>query len=384
MHVVESYATNLGLKIDKPEIYESYYPIGDFDYITLSLGGHGENVFYKHWQDVINIAFPLLEKNNIKIVQCNSKLHQKFDNCINLNEYLDPSKLSYVIRKSKLHLSENGLDLDLASANNVNMIYLDPSNDGKNDSPYWGEDNEFIYLNESEDVSDINRIKPEKICKYIFDFLNLKFDIGFETVFIGENYPSKNIQFIPDQNSDLGVPEEATIIVRMDKYFNEENLARQLQKYKCVIVTNKPINLQLLHSLKQNVHHIAYFIEKNDNPEFVQSIQQMGVSYILLSYLSEDEIQTKKINYMDNDNINITKIPKQEEIEQLKDLDINSLYYLSNGPVLSNFKVYKSVCDYENRNNVENPSLPIKIKENLDFWKEINNFHIVKKVVDTN
>ena len=170
----------------------------------------------------------------------------------------------------------------------------------------------------------------------------------------------------------------------MDKYFNEENLARQLQKYKCVIVTNKPINLQLLHSLKQNVHHIAYFIEKNDNPEFVQSIQQMGVSYILLSYLSEDEIQTKKINYMDNDNINITKIPKQEEIEQLKDLDINSLYYLSNGPVLSNFKVYKSVCDYENRNNVENPSLPSKIKENLDFWKEINNFHIVKKVVDTN
>ena len=218
----------------------------------------------------------------------------------------------------------------------------------------------------------------------LFDFLNLKFDIGFETVFIGENYPSKNIQFIPDQNSDLGVPEEATIIVRMDKYFNEENLARQLQKYKCVIVTNKPINLQLLHSLKQNVHHIAYFIEKNDNPEFVQSIQQMGVSYILLSYLSEDEIQTKKINYMDNDNINITKIPKQEEIEQLKDLDINSLYYLSNGPVLSNFKVYKSVCDYENRNNVENPSLPSKIKENLDFWKEINNFHIVKKVVDTN
>ena len=87
---------------------------------------------------------------------------------------------------------------------------------------------------------------------------------------------------------------------------------------------------------------------------------------------------------MDNDNINITKIPKQEEIEQLKDLDINSLYYLSNGPVLSNFKVYKSVCDYENRNNVENPSLPSKIKENLDFWKEINNFHIVKKVVDTN
>ena len=110
----------------------------------------------------------------------------------------------------------------------------------------------------------------------------------------------------------------------------------------------------------------------------------MGIQYMLISYLDEDTIQPKKINYLDNDVINITKIPSKEDIEELKDLDINSLFYISNGPVLSNFKVYKSVFDYENRNLIEDPSIPSQINENIDFWKEINNFHIIKKVVDLN
>ena len=109
----------------------------------------------------------------------------------------------------------------------------------------------------------------------------------------------------------------------------------------------------------------------------------MGISFVLMSNLDENEIESKKMNYIDNDVINHVKPPTKEDIEELKDLDVNSLYYLSNGPVLSNFKIYKSVFDYENKNFVENPSIPTQIKENEDFWKEISNFHIVKKI-DTN
>jgi len=112
MHIVESYATNLGLKIDKPEIYEKYYPVGDFEYITLYLGGGGEQIHYHHWQDVINLAFPMLEKQNIKIIQLNGALQQKFNNCINVPESLSCNNLSYVIKNSKLHISENSLDLE--------------------------------------------------------------------------------------------------------------------------------------------------------------------------------------------------------------------------------------------------------------------------------
>ena len=80
MHIVESYATSLGLKIDRPNIYEKYYPIGNFDYVTLYLGGSGDSAYYAHWQEVINLAFPLLENKKIKLVQLNSSLKQKFNN----------------------------------------------------------------------------------------------------------------------------------------------------------------------------------------------------------------------------------------------------------------------------------------------------------------
>tara|TARA_Y100000310_G_scaffold344284_1_gene456212 strand:+ start:2196 stop:3356 length:1161 start_codon:yes stop_codon:yes gene_type:complete len=384
MHTIESYATSLGLKIDKPSIYEKYYPVGDFKYITLYLGSNGNQAYYRHWQEVINLAFPILENKKIKIIQLNAHLEQKFDNCVNLTEPLEPNRLSYIIRKSDLHLTENGLDLEIASLHNKNIIYLDPKNEGHSTSPYWNKNSKYVYLNESEEIKDINKIKPEKICKYIFNFLDLNYNIDFETVFIGENYQSKIAQFVPDQNTDLGLPEQSMLIVRMDKFFDEQNLAKQLSKYKCIIITNKEINLNLLQQLKHNIHHIAYFVEENDNPEFVDSIQQMGVSFVLMSYLNEDEIKSKKINYIDNDAINHVKIPSKEDIEELKGLDINSLHYLSNGPVLSNFKVYKSIFDYEDKNFVENPSIPTQIKENEDFWKEINNFHIVKKTVDNN
>jgi hypothetical protein len=384
MHIVESYATNLGLKIDRPSIYEKYYPIGDFDYVTLYLGGYGDNVYYSHWQEVINLAFPLLEKKGIKLVQLNTNLKQKFNNCINLNEHLSPDRLSYVIRNSALHLTENGLDLEIASLHDKNIIYLDPQNEGESTRPYWNKNSKYIYLNDSEDTKNINKIKPENICRHMFDFLNMDFQIDYETIFIGENYQSKTIQFIPDQDSNIQVPEGSPVIVRMDKFFSEQNLAKQLSSHTCVVVTNKPISSPLLHQLKSNIHHIVYFIEDDDEPKFVDDMQKMGIQYMLISYLDADAIQSKKINYLDNDIINATAIPTKEDIEEFKDLDINSLFYISNGPVLSNFKVYKSIFDYENRNLVEDPSLPSQINENLDFWKEINNFHIIKKVVDTN
>ena len=71
MHKVQSYATSLGLKIDKPTILENYYPIGNFDYITFSLGEDSESAKYNFWQHVIDLWFPILEQRNIKLVQLN-------------------------------------------------------------------------------------------------------------------------------------------------------------------------------------------------------------------------------------------------------------------------------------------------------------------------
>ena len=376
MHEIESYANNLGLKIDRPEIYEKYLPMLDDKFITFYLGEGRDLPFYRNWADVINLCFPLLEKEGIKILLLNSNLKQKFNNCVNFEHVTDHGGLSYLIRKSLLHVSENGMDLEIASMHDKNIVYINPENN-KSNYPYWNKKSKYVCINKNE---EINKIKPEEICKHIFNFLNLNFKIDFETVFIGDNYQSKNIQFIPDQLTDINVPDQAIIIARMDKFFDEQNLAKQLSRHPCVIVTNKEINLNLLNQFKQNIHHVAYFLEKKDYPDFVDELQGMSINYALMTYLNEEETDLKKINYLDNDIINNIKIPKKEEVEELKDLDINSLYYISNGPVLSNFKVYKSIFDYESKNFVENPAIPTQIKEDKEFWKELQNFHILKKL----
>ena len=49
MHFLETYALNSGLKIDKPYIFQKYYPILYENFIVFS---HDN---YEHYQDVIDI-----------------------------------------------------------------------------------------------------------------------------------------------------------------------------------------------------------------------------------------------------------------------------------------------------------------------------------------
>ena len=132
------------------------------------------------------------------------------------------------------------------------------------------------------------------------------------------------------------------ILVRMDKFFNEDTLIKQLSRQKCTIITNKPIKNSILQKFKQNITHIVYMIEEEDQPKFINDLRKMNLSANLISELDDETLSKKKINYMDYGSINQIVLPKQEDIEELKELDINSLYYLSNGPVIHNNKTFKS------------------------------------------
>ena len=53
MHILESFATSCGLKIDKPYIYEKYYPLNIEKYIILETHDNKYQAKnYDYWQDV--------------------------------------------------------------------------------------------------------------------------------------------------------------------------------------------------------------------------------------------------------------------------------------------------------------------------------------------
>ena len=68
MHLIESYATNCGLKIDEPFIYEKFFPLAFDKYITFSPSNNPAQD-YDYWIEVINIIHPKLKKEGINILQ---------------------------------------------------------------------------------------------------------------------------------------------------------------------------------------------------------------------------------------------------------------------------------------------------------------------------
>ena len=67
MHLIETYALNCGLKIDKPSIYEKYCPIPFDDYISFQPCSKYDSKSYDLWQEVINQLVPILQEKKIII-----------------------------------------------------------------------------------------------------------------------------------------------------------------------------------------------------------------------------------------------------------------------------------------------------------------------------
>ena len=59
MHVLESYALQNNLKIDKAAVYEKYFPLAIDKFITIDTSNLGTSALaYDHWQLVVNLIHP--------------------------------------------------------------------------------------------------------------------------------------------------------------------------------------------------------------------------------------------------------------------------------------------------------------------------------------
>ena len=77
MHLVESFALDTGLKIDKPHIYEKFIPTSfKGEYITLQPFGKYDSRKYDHWPDVVEILRPHI--GDLQIIQLIFQVKQYF------------------------------------------------------------------------------------------------------------------------------------------------------------------------------------------------------------------------------------------------------------------------------------------------------------------
>ena len=313
MHLIESYATHCGLKIDKPFITEKFFPLCFDKYITFHPTTKSSR-FYDYWQEVISILAPYLSEADIRILQLGTQAEHSYAGCSHLQGQTNIGQTAYVLRGAMLHLGCDSFPTHMASGLNKKIVSTYGVCSPGNTTPYWGNPDDHrlfhpdrkgespCYSNE-DDPKMINNLKPEDIARSVCDLLGLEFDYPYRTLYLGPTYSSRLVESVPDSLVDIKNLGIDNLIIRMDYSFDEDILSKQLQLNHCSIITDKPISEDILRNFNKQISEVIYILDENHSPEFAKLVQGLNIRMMLISALDEEKINDIKIPYLDFDSV---------------------------------------------------------------------------------
>lgn len=382
MNLAQVYSLSCGAKIDKAYIFEKYFPLPFDKYIILHPQSKSSKT-YDLFVDSLQIIAKHLAEVNLKVIQIGDKDDKPITGCYHLMGKTDHGQCAYLIRNCQLLLGVDSFSSHFAGHYDKKMVILYTNNFISNVKPYWGtpanqrlleppiRDKVKPSFSFNESPKSINLIDPEIVAQNVCELLDLPFTRTYKTLWMGDQYLTKLIEIIPNKVADPKRFKVDNFIVRMDFEFNEQNLSNQLQVCPCVITTNRPIDIKLIKHFRGKIKGINYILDENQSPKFAEELFSSGVQYNFLSYLSEEEINKLKIDYMDYGLIH--KI----ETEKPKKITNENLFYKSGKLTLSNGRVYPSyaaVLENKPLESLENVIYPVDFTDKDVFWKESAHF----------
>lgn len=386
MHLAEAYSLSSGLKIDKPYVYEHYTSLPYERFISFNRSN------YPFFKEVINLIQPELDALGIKVLQLMST-PDTADTPVNIPKSLNFGQWAYIIKHSMLHFGEDNFLFDLAGFYEVPRVILFSNTHPRTTQPYFGDKSkERILANtgplakpslsQDPNLNFVREIAPELVAKAIMELLNVNWKCPYETIFIGKGYRQNHdiIELIPSAgNFNVDGP-MVSVVVRMDYNFNENFLAQVISKNKASIVTDKPINMQLLHNFRNNIGEIVYLINKDSGIDFVKDLARLNVPFILLSFEDrEDVILEIKSKFFDVCTVNFVTKYNLDSFPKIKD-NLNNLYYKSSKRILNGEQEYKTPNDIK-ISNASLPNLFVKCPTIDDeFLKELDFLFLIKLV----
>ena len=393
MHILESFALQNDLKIDRPFVYERFFPLAVEKFITLDTSSLGtEAMKYDHWQLVVDLIQPFLEEQQIKIVQLGAKNDPPLTGCYIALGQCNFNQKAYVINKGLAHVSTNNEAAHIASTYNKKSVVIFPHNCYPQQFlPYWTEQGylEILYpqmtskpsFNPSETPKSINLIAPESIAGKILKSVGmLGFVPEFRTLKIGGSFHRKRIESTLTRILDPAELGVSSLIVRMDLNFNEEGLVKQLEASPCSVITNRPFNKEILNKFSKRIVELVYYIERGDEGlDFISKVKEKSINYLLRSRAEDDEIKDFKMTYFDYGLVNHVSQKTKHDYAELKNK--KKLYYKSNHFIIHNNSFYPSTAallrDIHGKPTMEHE--PFEAIEDPLFWEEEEHFHFFEK-----
>lgn len=395
MNLIETYSLNTGLKIEKPYMYEKYFPIPFDKYILIHAGGGMPSKFYDYYNEVIELLKPLREQG-YELIQIGGEGDSDLHSIIDLSGKSDIHQTAFLVKRAKLLIGNDSCLAHLAAALNTPVVALYGPTTPQNHGPYFGELEKKILIeshrkgekpsfSKEESPKTINFIKPEEVAKAAFKLLDIKENITRESLFIGKEYGAFKMDVIMDT---IVAPESfqgAFLDARMDLEFNEEKLAANLQIRPFAITTNKPINLNLLKGFKKNVMGVCYEVEKDSDPSFIKSLLNSGIQYNIFTQLKQEDIGDLKLKFFDYGLIHTREKMSKEKIENHEKMTKYTLYKTTKF-LLGRNKIYLNKIDWQDDKSVpllENNVAKIHI-DNPEFFNEAESYYIYNEKENKN
>ena len=392
MHVLESYALQNDLKIDKATVYEKYFPLAIDKFITIDTSNLGTSALaYDHWQLVVDLIYQKLEEQGIKIIHQGNKDCVPLRKCYSTIGQCNFNQKAYILRKSLVHACPNNESSHVASVYNKKSVVLFSNNCYPSQFlPYWTDKDKLETLqpppsnkpsfNPNENPKSINLIKPEKVAQKILNLVGIyTFIPEYETVKIGSSLGRPRIESTLTHllnAENLGI---SSLIMRMDLNFNEEVLEKQLESCECSIITNRPLSDNILNKHHKRIVELVYYIEDDNSPAFIRKVKEKSIQYLLRSRKEEKQTNDFKLDYLDYGLVHQIPLRSRVDFEELK--KHKKLYYKSSHFIIHNNKFYPNTAAFL-RLEQGSPSMDHKPRPIIDdplFWEEEEHFHFFVK-----
>ena len=393
MHILESYALQNDLKIDKPSIYEKYFPLTVDKFITLDTSSLGTSALsYDHWQLVVDLIHSKLKELGITIIQLGDKGDKLLPNCYSAIGQCNFNQKSYIISRSIAHASTNNESCHIASHYNKKSVVVFSNNCYPDQfKPYWTEEERLSIVkpsatkarpsyNPAEQPKSINTIAPEDIASKILNSVGVHtFSPELKTVKIGKGFYNTRVDSDLTHLLDATKLKVSSLIVRMDFNFNEANLVHQLESCPCSVITSKPLSDEVLNKYHKKIVELVYYIEDDHNPDFIKKVKEKSINYLLRTRKQGPELNDLKLDYFDYGLIQPISTKSKSDFKELK--DNKKLYYKSNYFIVHGNKFYPSTAAFlqKEQGSQHMSHEPHPIIDTPLFWEEEEHFQFLAK-----
>jgi len=384
MNVLEKYSVNCGVKISRPAVASSYFPLLDEKYIILDGRNKYKTNVYDLFPDVLAYLQKCFNNKGIKVYAFNNKTE---DCTVGTQPFINLTKKqeAYLIKNSLLVLSGDNLTAYHAAAFGVPCVALYSAYPAACTAPLWGDVHTSIesdWLGNlpaygvEENPKAINFIKPEQIANTVLQKLNLDHSIDIETIYIGDHYPTKVVEVIPDFIAAPDFLKGRAINLRADYHYHEERVVHWLQGRTVNLLVDEPINLNLLKYFQKNIVQLTVNINETFSEQYFKDVTATGVPLEIFCENTGD-LSDYRFKFFDFD-------IEQSIFKSKKDLDKSlnkfnkNTYFLSGKVLISEGQKY-SCLEAKKQKNVLTGE-PEIVYDTKDFWKELDHYRLFNNI----